>query len=115
MITKHHLIMEETAILRTRANYEQDLNEGNMQRTGIREACSLNDIPGYHIIDNHAFDIMHDLLEGVCPLEFKLVVCELVKKQLFTLEMLNSRIVSSDYGCEEAKNRPVVVTDNANK
>ena len=105
--------MEEAPLLRTRANYEQDLHEGNMQRTGIRDSCSLNDIPGYHIIDNHAFDIMHDLLEGICPLEFKLVVCELVAKQLFTLEMLNSRIVSFDYGSEEAKNRPVVVTDYA--
>lgn len=50
---------------------------------------------------------MHDILEGVAQYELKLLF--LFVKEHVTLEELNLRIQSFDYGFMERNNRPVVV------
>ena len=68
-----HALLERKEVLRTPENYELDLNRNNLQETGIKSPCILNELTEFYILDNRAPDIMHNMLEGVCPLEVKLL------------------------------------------
>ena len=99
-------LTENRELLRTVENYEHDLEINNLQQTGVKSPCPLNGINGFHIMDNRAPDIMHDILEGICPLEVKLVLHQLIVKRYFSIDTLNARITSFNYGLPDAKNRP---------
>lgn len=75
--------------------------------TGIRENSALHASKYFHCTDNYVFDPMHDLLEGICPMEIKLVlkyyICD---KKYFDVENFNDRIHLFAYGIPEAKNKP---------
>ena len=64
----------------------------------------------FHVARNTAPDIMHDFLEGLIPLELKLVLEELsVGQRKFTLNELNMRILSFNYGFVEQCNKPSAI------
>ncbi|XP_063957930.1 uncharacterized protein LOC129258220 isoform X1 [Lytechinus pictus] len=107
-----HALLERKEVMRTPENYQLDLNRNSLQETGIKSPCILNELTHFHTLDNRAPDIMHDMLEGVCPLEVKLVLHELIRKQAFTLETLNARITSFNYGLPDASNKPCPFTSN---
>lgn len=65
---------------------------------------------------------MHDILEGVAPLEIRLMLRHFIyEERLFSLELLNHRISSFDYGYGNENNEPSVIlnlistSDNAIK
>lgn len=74
-----------------------------------RQGCVLNTLDNYHVIDNWALDPMHDLGEGLIPLTLQLVLNKYFKtKELgFTVEYINYRISTFNYGYAERKNRPM--------
>ncbi len=50
---------------------------------------------------------MHDQLEGVLPLEIKMLVRKVVQEyRLITLDGLNERIANFNYGPVDQKNKP---------
>lgn len=52
-------------------------------------------------------DIMHNVLEGVAPLEAKLLLRQnIYEEKLLSLEQLNDRIINFDYGYSNDKNKP---------
>lgn len=57
-----------------RENYQQHaaLNNGTM--TGIKKDSCLNTMKYFHVTENVGVEIMHDVLEGVAPLEVKLLL-----------------------------------------
>lgn len=57
-------------------------------------------------------DIMHDILEGVGPLEVKLVLNSLIEQKHLTLDKLNYRITSFDYGFCDKGNVPSVISQS---
>ena len=96
---------EENILLRTPENYDHhcdhhcDLVEGSYGKEdsityGINYRSSLNTIKGFHVANSQLpQDIMHILLEGVLPLELKLLLSVLTcTKKLFSLTLLNDRI-----------------------
>lgn len=49
----------------------------------------------FHVTESINVDIMHDILEGVAPLEVKLMLRHFIyEEKLITLEQLNDRILS---------------------
>lgn len=96
--------------LRTRQNFVEDLETGDLTTTGVARNSSLNKLSYYHVIDNHSFDLMHDLYEGVVPLVVKLVVKDLIDQGAITLGELNSRLTSFSYGFVDKQNRPSPLT-----
>ena len=79
--------------------------------TGVRGHCGLNDLRGFHCVANFNLDIMHDLFEGVCPFEVKLILKDLIFcKGLFTVKLLNERIKAFPYGFADRKNKPSVIS-----
>lgn len=75
---------------------------------GVKRTCLLNSLKYFHTTENFSVDVMHDLLEGVAQYELKCLFVYLKEKHV-TLEELNSRIQSFDYGFMERNNRPVAV------
>jgi hypothetical protein len=98
--------------LRSVHEYEEDLELNNYTETGIKSYCIFNEVENFHVTTNYAPDIMHDLLEGVCGLEVYLVLAQLIREDLFDLDLLNSRITSFDYSATDSKNKPSPISNN---
>ncbi|KAJ8039915.1 hypothetical protein HOLleu_14068 [Holothuria leucospilota] len=78
--------------------------------SGVRRPCPLNVLRSFHCVTNYNMDIMHDMLEGVCPYEIKLVLHQLILIDRFiTLNELNQRLKSFHYSFIDRKNKPSAV------
>lgn len=102
--------IERPDVLRTGEDHEVDIDINNPAMTGVKSSCLLNDVENFHVTNNIAPDIMHDLLEGICSLEVHLVLAVLIQEGFFTLDLLNSRVTSFDYGLQDLKNKPSVIS-----
>lgn len=97
---------ESKSKLRTVANYSLDVEINNLSETGLNFSSILNTLPYFHVINNFVFDIMHDLFEGVVPDLFHSVVNYLVSKNKLSVDKLNYRLESYDFGRHYGKSRP---------
>lgn len=88
--------VEDQLSLRNKHNYNADLFLNNPTETGIKRECSLNRLQFYHVTDNAAPDIMHDILEGIGGFELKLVLGSLIDQKVLTLDQVNYRLTSFD-------------------
>ncbi|KAJ1531357.1 hypothetical protein ONE63_000041 [Megalurothrips usitatus] len=74
---------------------------------GIKKACPLDEVPFFDWTTSTVFDVFHDLLEGVVPLDLKLVIRQFVfVDKFFSVRDLNLRIASFAYGVPDSKNKP---------
>ena len=96
---------EDAAILRTRLNHDRGLDLP-VSESGLNFDSPLNELKYFHVTENRVLDIMHDILEGVCMIEMKLVLCALIEAGHFTRDCLNARMESFDYGFSDARNKP---------
>lgn len=97
---------EDSFFLRTRTSYEQDLKINDMSLTGIKHKCIFNNLPDFHAVENMSVDIMHDVLEHICPTNMAGIIKYYVKHNIFTLIMLNNRLRSHDFGPIDSDNVP---------
>ena len=73
----------------------------------MKSSCILSELRCFHSVTNYNLDIMHDLLEGVCPYEVKLVLYQLMYvDKLVSLKELNQRIRGFQYSFTDRKNKP---------
>lgn len=105
-------VTDSSDFVRRQQDYDIDVETDDPSTTGIKTTCLLNDLHNFHVTNNFAPDIMHDLLEGVCSLEVHLVLETLIEEGYFTLDLLNSRITGFDYGIPDAKNKPSLISAN---
>ena len=76
---------------------------------GINRQSSLLDILGYSMLGGGLpHDAMHDLLEGLAPLEVKLLLKELISQKYFSLEEYNSRLLNFNFGFSD-RDKPVPI------
>ena len=74
---------------------------------GVKRSSVLNQSRYFHVIDGLDLDIMHNQLEGVLPLEIKMLIRKVVQEyRLITLDVLNERIANFNYGPVDQKNKP---------
>jgi hypothetical protein len=98
---------EIDTLLRTRTNYEIDLRLGDVSKTGINEECIFHCLENFNLFDNLAFDIMHDIFEGICRYDLSQILLHYIyEAKFFTLEELNNRLSRFDFGLENGVNRP---------
>lgn len=97
---------------RTVENYGQQLQEvlespaKKGTEYGIKAESVLHKLKYFHLTSNYGLDTMHDMTEGVIMMEIKLVLNQFVKENLITVDLLNKRLNSFQYGFKEVKNRP---------
>lgn len=87
--------------------------EGNpdMTRTyGVKSACPLTtNLDYFHAITGYPPDIMHDVLEGIVPIELSLCLKDLIGKGYFTLDVLNQSIRLFKYSFSDKTDRPQLI------
>lgn len=106
----HTQTAENPDLLRNAVNYNQDLQINNPAETGLKRRCVLDELAFFSVVQNVTPDIMHDILEGVGPLEVKLVLSKLIAEGHITLDTLNYRLTSFDYGFVDRCNKPSVLS-----
>lgn len=83
----------------------------NSTEFGINRTSELDNIPNFSVAENLPHDIMHDLFEGVVPLEMKLLLIHLVKAKYFTIGTFNDRLRRFDFGYTEHSDIPSELDD----
>ncbi|KAI8115944.1 hypothetical protein CVS40_11913 [Lucilia cuprina] len=78
--------------LRNRLNYQEDLEQNDFQETGIKNVCIFENIKSFYVSDNFCFDIMHDVLEGVCVYDVCNVLLGLINDKVVSLDDINREI-----------------------
>lgn len=107
------MVKEDMSLLRTKINYEEDVQKTDVSSTGVKELCAFHEVKDFHLTENVSVDMMHDLLEGVCMYDLRCIINTLIyTKEYFTLEFLNQRIQQFQYGPTEQSNRPPVISIN---
>jgi len=48
--------------------------ENARKQCGVKEISILHESRYFHFINNYIFDLIHDIFEGVAPMEIKLVL-----------------------------------------
>lgn len=93
---------ESVFTLRTVKKYENDIQDPESHKKyGLKERCIFNDLKNFHVIENVCFDVMHDLLEGVCSYVLSQIIIQFVEvDKYFTLDYLNYRLHSTDFSSE---------------
>lgn len=74
-----------------------------MTETGISQPSVFNSVPSFHVTNNLAVDIMHDLYEGVCHYDLSHILSYLFEKKYLTL-CENERKSLFDYGSMDIRN-----------
>lgn len=54
--------------------YNLDVIDGDVTKSGIKEAFIWHDIKSFRVLDQVGVDVMHDLLEGVCKYDMAFLV-----------------------------------------
>lgn len=98
------LTTEITSSLRNKCNYEEDVIKNDYKLTGIHENSIFNSVNSFHVVENFAVDLMHDIFEGICVYDMSHIILNLIKSEYFNLETLNNRKQYFQYGETEIGN-----------
>ncbi|KAJ8672032.1 hypothetical protein QAD02_003291 [Eretmocerus hayati] len=113
------MMKEDESRLRTVDKYEEDskLNK-DPSETGLNGCSSFNDIGDSHVIRNACLDLMHDLNEGISNVEMSkiplLYLCD-EEQRKFTIDYLNARMSTLDFGFESGNVPPKISLDYLKK
>lgn len=103
----------DESLLRTMPQYMVDVELQNVSATGIKDKCVWHEVKGFSVIDHVGVDIMHDLLEGVCKYDMSFIVLSYITDlKYFSLEILNNRIISFNYGPDRRNTPPIITLDH---
>lgn len=106
---------ERDFTLRTRDSHNMQCNRladnPHYSKTyGINSNSVLNKSRFYHVVGGMPPDAMHDILEGVLHYSVKETLKTLIlDKNYITLDELNKRITSFDYGYHNDSNKPAEI------
>lgn len=102
---------------RTKQNYNKHLatiahaeKVDMKEMQGIQRTCDLNDLKYFHILDNMAPDIMHDINEGIVPFLLKHLFAYCISKKIIGDDDLKRKIQFHHYGFLNKKNCPSLVS-----
>lgn len=97
--------------LRTKASHDVDVQaviQGQcQQQCGVQQDSVFNKhLEHFHTITGFPPDILHNLFEGIVPVELALCLEALIHSKYFTLEDLNKRISSFPYQHTDKVDKP---------
>lgn len=78
-----------------------------IKQYGVKQECALTcSLEHFHVVRGYPPDILHDLLEGIVPVELSLCISDLISKKYFTLETLNRTIKTFPYAFNDKTDQP---------
>lgn len=101
--------VEVLSLLRTVQKYEDDVMLNDYRQTGIKEECTFNDVPNFHILLNCSVDPMHDVFEGVAKSDILFILKTYIYDyRALTVADLNGRISRFRFGSGDMSNKPPI-------
>jgi hypothetical protein len=85
------------------------LREHYSTNFGINHDSILNTSRYFHVTEGLVPDAVHDLLEGILPLEMKQLIKVFIEKKYVTLQQLNERIQGFPYTGPDSRNKPALI------
>lgn len=83
---------------------------------GVNRRSILCNSRYFHVVDGLPADDMHDILEGVRQYKCKeMLNIFIYERKYFTLQQLNEKIKSFDFGYYNDRNKPLLITRQALK
>lgn len=74
---------------------------------GVKRDCVFTKhLSHFNVLSAYPPDVLHDIFEGVVPVELAQCLALLISKKHFTLESLNKYILQFPYKWEDQKNKP---------
>lgn len=106
----------ESFIHRTKDNHEEHCKQlqgplaNHYSKTyGINVRSCLLDLPYFSMFNGGLpHDAMHDILEGIAPMEIKLLLMHCVSAKFLTLNDFNSKLINFSYGYSES-DKPIPI------
>lgn len=96
---------------RTKQQHQLDVEAAlasNTHSHGVKRHCAITQrLKHFHVTTGYPPDVLHDLLEGIVPVELALCLDILIKKKYFSLEELNSIIKKFPYKWKDRTNCPI--------
>lgn len=91
---------------------QESLQNPNLCReTGVRGQCPLTSIlEHFHVIGGYPPDILHDVFEGVVPVELSVCLKDLMAKKYITLDVLNEAIKTFPYTFTDKTDKPQMIS-----
>ena len=108
---------EDQFVLRTADEHDDQCDEIDEDPTlastyGINFRSALCQSRYFHVIGGLPGDSMHDILESCLQYEAKELLKYLIQEQkYFNLQHLNSSLENFDFGYQNEKNKPCVISD----
>lgn len=103
-------VLENENLFRNIDNYDDDIKKNDYKNTGIKESSPLNSLSFFHVTKNIYGDLMHDCLEGCIKFGLMSSLSYFIyEKKYISLETLNKKIESFEYGEIEIHNRPMTI------
>lgn len=97
--------------LRTKDSHNNDVHAvmhgDDQSQNGVKADCVLSQhLEHFHAVTGFPPDVLHDLFEGIVPVELALCIGNMIRHKFFTLEYLNERIVSFPYQHSDKVDKP---------
>lgn len=74
---------------------------------GVKRQCALTaKLKYFHVLSGYPPDVLHDLFEGIVPLEIALCLGVFIQNKYFTLEELNKCIREFPYKWSDKTDAP---------
>lgn len=97
---------------RTKESHNQHVQEvcqdpNLAKQCGVKGECVLTgSLQHFHVVHGYPPDILHDLFEGIVPVELSLCISDLISNKYFSLETLNHAIKTFPYAFNDSTDQP---------
>ncbi len=113
--TQEHEVRAGMFPLRTKSNHTEHVeaalsDPAQAHHCGVKRQCAISDRLSYfHATSGYPPDVLHDLLDGIIPLEMALCLSVFIKKKYLSLEELNRSICQFPYKWNDKTNCPQAI------
>lgn len=105
---------ESECILRTPDTHRRHLQVPDGKSLyGVTGRCPFDKLPHFEVTESFPPDLMHDILEGVIPQVLKLVLLNLTRERLITVQQFNEQLQQFPFGQNDITHRPVLLKPSA--
>nr|XP_020445017.1 uncharacterized protein LOC109953925 [Monopterus albus] len=112
-------VRSESFDLRTKELHASHVNSAQQNSSssfGVKRQCAITkNLAHFSVQTGYPPDIMHDVFEGIVPVELAHCLSLLISKKYFSLELLNKSIMSFPYKWSDKTNRPHMIPHNFSK
>lgn len=113
---QQHDVRSGTFTLRTPQQFDEAVNVLNTTDAtsvdGLKRDCPLRRLTHFHPSTGFPPDFLHDVLEGIVPVELCICLSDLIAKKYFTLNQLNDRLASFPFQFSDKTNKPQTIQSN---